>query len=79
MLYLYVFWWLTQWALDLTKQLLSFNIIFLNLNWAVVSDKMYCIYHSLYKKKKQTYTFQRDERLSYKHLRSFCVCFLNVA
>ena len=47
----------------------------LNLNWAVVSDKMYCIYHSLYIKKKQRYTFQRDERLSYKHLRSFCVCF----
>ena len=63
-----------QKPLDLTKQLQSFNIIFLNLNWAVVSDKMYCIYHSLYIKKKQTYTFQRDERLSYKHFRSFCLC-----
>ena len=31
------------------------------------------------KKKKQTYTFQRDERLSYKHLRRFCVFFLNAA
>ena len=53
---------------------------FLNLNWAVVSDKMNCINHSLYIKKKKTYTFQRDERFSYKHLGSFCVCvFLNAA
>ena len=72
-------WWLTQWALDLTKQLQSFNINFLNLNWVVVCDKMYCIYLSLYRKKKQTYSFQRDERLSYKHLRSFCAFFLNAA
>ena len=50
MLQLYVFWWLTQWALDLTKQLQSFNIIFLNLNWAVVINKMYI---SLLKYKKE--------------------------
>ena len=50
MLQLNVFWWLTQWALDLTKQLQSFNIIFLNLNWAVVINKMYI---SLLKYKKE--------------------------
>ena len=33
----------------------------------------------LYISFQQTYTFQRDERLSYKHLRSICVCFLNDA
>ena len=32
--------------------------IFLNLNWAVVSDKMYCIYHSLYKKRSKHIHFR---------------------
>ena len=39
-----------------------------------------CIVYIIpYIKKKQTYTFQRDDRLSYKHLRSFLCVFLNAA
>ena len=46
-------------ALDLTKQLQSFNTDFLNLNWTVVSDKMFCIYHFLYKKEANIYISER--------------------